>query len=280
MNIFLSNDYQDIDFARKNDIKNITVIPNGASEEEFIQNIPPVDIRQQLKIPKDHFLILIVGSHTGLKGHKEAIEIFKKAKIKKATLLIVGNSANHQGKLNYLGKFLLKSIANIFTIDSRKKFYPACLISCSTRSILQKITFDRFCYEKLLIVKDLTREQTIATYLEANLFLFPSNIECSPLVLFESMASKTAFLTSEVGNAKEIITWSNAGRLMPTLKMPNGLSTVDIKKSAVQLENMIKNKEEIAKMAALGNEAFKRKFTWDRISKEYEELYISHIKKQ
>ena len=91
MNVFLSNNYRDIYFARKNSINKIKIIPNGASEEEFLgQN--NIDIRGKLNIPKDHFLILHVGSHTGLKGHKEAIKIFERTKFKNATFLIIATS--------------------------------------------------------------------------------------------------------------------------------------------------------------------------------------------
>ena len=55
------------------------IIPNGASAEEFLSP-DETDIRKDLKIPEDHFLILHVGSHTGLKGHAEAIRIFSRAK--------------------------------------------------------------------------------------------------------------------------------------------------------------------------------------------------------
>ena len=50
MNVFLSEDYRDINFARENGVKNITIIPNGASEEEFLPE-PSVDIRRKLGIP-------------------------------------------------------------------------------------------------------------------------------------------------------------------------------------------------------------------------------------
>jgi glycosyltransferase involved in cell wall biosynthesis len=272
MNVFLSNDYQDINFARKNDIKNITVIPNGASEEEFTEG-RTIDIRKQLHIPDEHFLILVVGSHTGLKGHKEAIKIFKKTKIKKATLLIVGNSTHNQGKLNYVIKFIVKTIANLFTIVSGKKFHPACFISCTTKSIQQKLSFDSFYNQKKLLVKNLSREQTISAYLAADLFLFPSNIECSPLVLFECMASKTPFLTTDVGNSQEIIAWSNAGELLPTKKQKNGLSIANIKQSAVCLENIYAQPDLRESMKKNGFDAFNEKFSWKKISKAYEELY-------
>ncbi len=186
MNVFLSNDYRDINFARENEVKNYVIIPNGASKDEFLGNID-IDIRKKISIPKNHFLILHVGSHTGKKGHNEAIKIFTGAKIKNATFLIIGNGSNGCVK-----KCEFKKILN---------FLPSYAIN-----------------NKKLIVKSLNREETVAAYKEADLFLFPSSIECSPIVLFECMASKTPFLTTDVGNAKEIIEWSGGGILLPTIK--------------------------------------------------------------
>ena len=65
--------------------------------------------------------------------------------------------------------------------------------------------------------------ETIAAY-KAGYVLFSSNIECSPLVLFECMASKPLFLTTDVGNSAEIVKWSHAGLLLPTVKDANGFS--------------------------------------------------------
>ena len=95
MNIFLSWNYRDINFAREAGVTKIAVIPNGAAEDEFAGD-SRVDIRQSLSIPGDHFLLISVGSHTGLKGHAEAISIFKKARIRHATFLLVANSL-HDG---------------------------------------------------------------------------------------------------------------------------------------------------------------------------------------
>jgi hypothetical protein len=71
-------------------IKNFTVIPNGASEGEFNANIPHADIRRQMGIAEDCFDLTRRLAH-GSKGHAEAIEIFRRARIKNAALLIVGN---------------------------------------------------------------------------------------------------------------------------------------------------------------------------------------------
>ena len=120
----------------------------------------------------------------------------------------------------------------------------------------------------------MTRRQTVAAYMEADLFLFPSNLECSPLVLFECLASKTPFLTTDVGNAKEIISWSNSGKLLPTLDLKDGLKIAEINMSANVLEEFISDKNDLKEKSILGFETFTHNYSWSKISKEYEQLYF------
>ncbi|MGI8654408.1 MAG: glycosyltransferase family 4 protein [Pyrinomonadaceae bacterium] len=246
MNVFLSDDYRDINFARECGLKNFTVIPNGASEEEFNANTPHADIRRQMGIAKDCFLILHVGSHTGAKGHAEAIEIFRRARIENAALLIVGND-----------------------------FGDGCAGRCAIKMKLFKLSPKRLLDDKTLIVASLSRKDTIAAYLAADCFLFPSNVECSPLVLFECMASKTPFLTADVGNAAEIIEWSKAGRLLPTQKDSKGNSKAEIKSSAAMLTDIYNRPDEREAMQHSGYEEWSKRFTWARIAQSYEEMYRS-----
>ena len=63
--IFHANTYRDIDFARKHTINNLSIIPNGASREEF--GIQDASFRQQYHIPDDEPILLTVGSHVRLK---------------------------------------------------------------------------------------------------------------------------------------------------------------------------------------------------------------------
>jgi glycosyltransferase involved in cell wall biosynthesis len=246
MNVFLSDDYRDINFARECGLKNFTVIPNGASEDEFNANTLHADIRRQMGIAKDCFLILHVGSHTGAKGHAEAIEIFRLARIENAALLIVGND-----------------------------FGDGCAGRCAIKMKLFKLSPKRLLDDKKLIVASLSRKDTIDAYLAADCFLFPSNVECSPLVLFECMASKTPFLTTIVGNAAEIIEWSKAGRLLPTQKNSKGNSKAEIKPSAAMLTEIYNRLDEREAMQQSGYEAWSKRFTWARIAQSYEEMYRS-----
>lgn len=241
MNIFLSGNYRDINFTRKNNIRRIKVIPNGASKKEFLPK-PKINIRKILGIPDDHFLVLDVGSHTGLKGHSEAIRIFCKAGIENATFLLIGKKT--------------KSIRG-----------------CFNRCRLMKSVSG-----KNILLKDLTREETVAAFKSADIFLFTSKVECSPIVLFESIAAKTPFLTTDVGNAKEIIGWTKGGILLPTRINKSGYSLALINESAKILKECYKNRNKLSLMARAGHAAWLERFTWEKITKEYERVYLSLLK--
>ena len=243
MNVFLSDDYRDINFARDCGVKKITVIPNGASEDEFLPEAE-VDIRTMLGIPRDHFLVVHVGSHTGLKGHAEAIRIFGRAPIRNATLLVAANDVR-----------------------------GGCASACTIKRVLFNAWPGRLADGKRLLVTSLLRQETVAAYKSADLFLFPSTIECSPLVLFECMASRTPFLTTDVGNAKEIIHWSGGGMLLPTRKDAKGYSRADVRGSAAHLGEACGDPAGRERMANQGFAAWRERFTWGKIAGAYEELY-------
>lgn len=247
MNIFLSNGYRDINFARECGVQNIIVIPNGASEEEFLAE-DVVDIRSVLNIPKEHFLVLTVGSHTGAKGHREAIEIFHKSSITDATFLMIANDVEN-----------------------------GCGKSCMMRRLGANLALKSIGKRKKIVIQSLTRKETLAAYREADVFLFPSNIECSPLVLFECMASRTPFLTSNAGNAKEIITWSHGGELLPTKSERNGYLRVETKESACILDDIWSSPQRRERMAENGFRSWKDRFTWDRIARSYEQVYTDLV---
>lgn len=247
LNIFLSDDYRDINFARENGIDNNVIVPNGAGADEFSRDTK-TDIRKKFNIAPDCFLILHVGSFTNIKGHMEALEIFFKSRIKNATLLMIG-----------------------FNNDLIKKAWRRNLRLIAWRVL-------NFLCRKKAVITFVNREETVDAYKAADLFLFPSNVECSPIVLFECMASKTPFLTTDVGNSAEIIGWSNAGVLLPTDKDHLGMSHARIDESAGFLEKIYKDTKMREGLVDAGYEAWKKKFSWEVISLQYEQLYESLLK--
>ncbi|NMC36403.1 glycosyltransferase family 4 protein [Candidatus Beckwithbacteria bacterium] len=243
--VYLSNTYQDIIFARIHKLKNIHLIPNGASKTEFL-NHKKLFIRKKLKIPSNHFLICHIGSHTRLKGHNELLTIFNKAKLKNTTLLVIGNTV-----LN------------------------GCQNSCYFRKTISNITPQNIINKKRVVMASLSREETISVLEESDLFLFPSNVECSPIVLFECLAAKVPFLATDVGNIKEIIAWSGSGDLLPTKSRQDTYKEAKIIPSAKLLEKLHNNKKLRNKMVKSGYDAWLKKFTWEKIAKQYEKLFLS-----
>lgn len=243
MNVFLSDEYRDIDFARRHEVANTVLIPNGAGADEFLGE-PALDLRRKLGIPAAHRLIINVGSHTGLKGHGEALAIFDAARLTDTTFLMIGNS-----------------------------YWNGCGKICGCKSLLLNRRRQWRQSGKRLIVMPLTRSETVAAYREADLFLFPSQIECSPIVLFECMASRTPFLTTDVGNAAEIIRWSGGGMLLPTEVTRNGFSKARVPESVPLLERLCENDALRQELAGSGFAAWQQRFTWEKITQQYERLY-------
>ncbi len=262
-NIFLSNNYQDINFARENGIKAIEVIPNGANESEF-EKVSSVDIRKLLSLAADSKLILTVGSHTGYKGHSAAIKIYKKARIPNSALLIIGNVTTAGGRFsNYV-----KGILNLFGLRKTN-----CSINCKTSAF----SFNFNHLDRKIFVNEFSREVTVNAYKQADVFLFPSLIECSPIVLFESMCASTPFLVTDVGNAKEIINWSNGGELLPTVKDESGFGIASVEKSAIIMRDLLSNLEKMTEYAVQGNDSFRKEFTWSKIAEKYQSLYLKLV---
>ncbi len=242
--VFASTKYRDTEFAREEGVRSIRVIPNGAAQDEFSTDHFS-EIRKKLHIGKEVFLILTVGSHTGLKGHAEVIEMFRQARIQHAALLIVGNDVE-----------------------------GGCTRSCKMKSTLFNLSPRLRARKKSAIVRSLSREDVLAAYRAADLFVLASKIECSPIVLYEAMASQTAFLTSDVGNAKEIIEWSNGGLLISTTFNKNGQSVADLGDGAAKIERLERDEELLCELSCNGFRAWQRRFTWEKIAGEYEQLYL------
>jgi glycosyltransferase involved in cell wall biosynthesis len=131
--------------------------------------------------------------------------------------------------------------------------------------------------DKRIIITSLSREETVAAFKSADLFLFPSNLECSPIVLFEAMAAGTPFLVTNVGNSIEINEWSKGGIILSTKIDNKGFSHARIKDSTKILNELYQNSTLRKHLAEEGFTAWKNKFSWEIIAKSYEALYISLV---
>lgn len=243
--ILHSGTYRDAAFAVKHGLQSkMTVIPNGASEREFSSDGGRA-FRAQYRIAADEPMLLLVGSHTGWKGHRQAIRVLAGLETRRAALFVIGNALGNQG----------------------------CLLDDKWEATWTRL---KSLGRKRVFLLDLPRPEVVSAFLAADLFVFPSNIECSPIVLFEAMASRTPFVSSDVGNAREIAGWSHSGVVLDAEQHPSGPAGYVISRDQDfirAVDSLLKDKPRREAMAEQGYQAFKAGFSWEGIAKRYESAY-------
>jgi glycosyltransferase involved in cell wall biosynthesis len=279
--VFHASKYRDIDFVRKYDIETFSVIPNGASEVEFNVSIDPM-FRGRHKIPEQSFLFLTVGSFTGMKGHKELVNAFAKMKLPEhqhATLILNGNEVH--GLDNNWRRVFEKLIG---LIKIHGLFYALNQViekmigmGISPQSIGESINQSQA--NKLVLVTDLPRKELTQAFMSADLFVFASNIEYSPLVLFEAAAAGTPFLTVNVGNAAEIAQWTGAGVMCPSVMDTKFYTKVDENVLAQAMTALMEQNDLLKNLGTAGKLNWLRSHTWEKITDQYE-LLFNHLKQK
>jgi glycosyltransferase involved in cell wall biosynthesis len=126
---------------------------------------------------------------------------------------------------------------------------------------------------KRVLLLDGSRAETLAAYGAADLFVFASNIEASPIVLYVAAAAGTPFLTADVGNAAEIAAWTGGGDPLPTERLADGLSVVETGVLAERATELLRDPDRRGRLAATGRAAFEREFSWATIARRYEAVY-------
>lgn len=271
--VFLSDSYRDIDFARRVGVESIAIVPNGAASEEFDRS-KDLGLRARLGIPEDHQLILHVAGYLSVaKGQAEAMKIFTNSSLSKATLLLICPDFWKPDIYALSPKNILKGVYSMLRGNGLRGFgFPTQLRLL--RRLQRKRNKNK---DRQVIGVSLSRKDTISAFLDSDLLLFPSWIECSPLVLFEAAAARTPFLVTDVGNAREIINWTGGGRLLPGLKSNDreGSVQADVEAGARCLDELMADPEVREQMATNAHQAWLRHFTWSRIAEQYEQLYSS-----
>jgi glycosyltransferase involved in cell wall biosynthesis len=125
---------------------------------------------------------------------------------------------------------------------------------------------------KKVLKTSLSREDTVQAFLAADLFVFSSNIEYSPLVLFEAAAAGTPFITVPVGNSAEIVKWTGGGVLCAAPVDKAGFTRVDPAVLTRSIETMIRDAPLRRRLGEAGRRSFRTKFCWRLIAKSYEKI--------
>lgn len=291
--VFYAEKYRDIDFARAHGLTRLSVVPNGADEREFDK---PHDagIRARLGVGDGDLVFLTVGNPIAMKGHKEIAEAFARMNVHGRSALLVLNASWPQpwrlpGSLR-----LFEPAATALWRIWRAARPIAGLIYRSPRVLRQQglaglraywragmklrgslHELDRWIARanaqpgKRIVCVDLPRPDLIDAFKSADLFVFASNVEYSPLVLFEAAAAGTPFLSVPVGNAEEIAHWTGGGTICPAATDPSGYTHVDPAVLAREMERCMEDPEALARMGATGKARWRESFTWSAVAPRY-----------
>ena len=248
--VYLSNDYRDIDYARQHKLTNSHLIPNGADEREFG---PALTKTRQAELKTKYGLrglvLISVGNITGEKGHEELLWVFKRLPVPRATLVAASQKMPGIGWYDEFERQAKR-------INTSRKF-PG----------------------KRVVLIDGTRRQEVVDLMKASdMFVFFSNIEASPLVLFEANAASLPFVASNAGNSAEIAKWTGGGVIVKSHPMAEGRVKVDLKDALWKVTRLSLNLVLRRRLGRRGRQAWQAKFTWEKLTDDYLKLYESLVR--
>jgi glycosyltransferase involved in cell wall biosynthesis len=290
--IFYAEHYRDIDFARRHAITNLTIVPNGASDVEFAAAKDP-QFRGSLGIPADDFVILSLGIPPIAKGFRAVAAAFANLDTKGRSISLVLNSDWNEVSLpaasvtsetpdtagtSYIGRAVavlreggplgvLKRA--LLSLWYRSRTAWLSVFSISIDYWIDKATADPL---KKVFKTSLTRDKAVQAFLSADLFVFASTIEYSPLVLFEAAAAGLPFVSVPVGNAEEIARWTGSGVICPAARDRRGLTRVDPRVLAQTMAHVIADAPLRERLRAAGRNAWLTTFNWRSIARRYEAI--------
>jgi glycosyltransferase involved in cell wall biosynthesis len=207
------------------------VIPNGVDLNEW--NRPIRHLRSKKGIGNRPWLLL-VSNHSPGKSHSTFFHVVHRVrrKIPDAVGMIIGG---HYPAAKWgMGRIGVQG---------------GCWYRCR---LAASLTSD------VLVQWDVPREDVVSAIKEADVMMLTSEYEASPLVMIESMAASTPWLSLDVGCIREHI-----GGVVAN-------NSVEMAEAAVEL---IKNPERRKLLGAQGIQRARERHSWESIVNQYEALY-------
>jgi glycosyltransferase involved in cell wall biosynthesis len=225
--IYLSPNGPDKKFTDAFGLTNGIVIPNAVDIELF-SRVSRGSFRQRYGC-QDEFIIINVSNHSVVKNHS----LFWKC----ARLL------KKKGfEVFHIGTPLKRGI---------KKWLRECYSTCVMNSVRTGVP----------LLENLSRREVIEAFVDADVVLFTSSFEASPLVMFEAFASKSLFVTTDCGNVRDY---------------EDVVCLINNEQEGVEIISEYRaHPENFASRIEKGYHYVHERLNWDSISREYENLYRS-----
>lgn len=257
--IFYTENYRDINYLKQFLNIGYSVVSNGADEGYFKPENKNI-LKKELGLSKEDLLFLSVGTLNGQKGHWELCMSYLKTKLNENSVLYF-NANIPQNRFIANVKLFLKDILSFRIPYQLLLFY-----------------INHFTRKKIVVV-DLDKQGLYNLYTAADLFLFASNIEYSPLVLFEALASGTPFISGNVGNAAEIASKTSSGFIAHTRISAKGYSYINTQQFANLIDVLCADRKRLEMLSLKAIKDFQYNgFSWKNIVLNYENIFNDLIK--
>ncbi|MCE5340855.1 MAG: glycosyltransferase family 4 protein [Planctomycetaceae bacterium] len=267
--IFYAENYRDIDFVKQHGIKNYSILPNGASEVEF-RGESSNNFRKQFNIPADDIVFLSVGSPPFMKGHFEVALAYSMLNLPHNSTLIL--NGNYQ---SFENPFSNQIDGLVFRLKQKAKDLVKLLLGrsrCNLSMFFKTIKSIQKQKNKRIMILNLPREKVVSAFFHADIFVFASHIEYSPLVLYESSAAGLPFISASVGNAEEIARWTQGGIVYPVKQDGYGYAISDPEQLAMHMTELADDKSKRELLGFNGRKNWEQNYTWEKITDIYEKI--------
>jgi len=131
---------------------------------------------------------------------------------------------------------------------------------------LRRLARDLGILKKVMFLGKLSFDDLETAYASADVFAWHSLWEGQGLVISESLAAGTPVVSTKVGGASEMIDLGRTGYYVPV---------GDTKGMAGYISKILKDDELRARMGELGRKQMEKDWSWQVITKRYDELYKS-----
>lgn len=222
-------------------------------------------------------IIVLTRDYKEIISKKYNINLNKIIDIPNATDFNVINDLNHKHKNKNLNLLFVGRLSNEKNVDKiieamfRLKSKNINLFLAGDGEDKQKLidlVKEKRLEKQAIFLGNLDRKRLYKQYLNSNLLLLPSKVECFSSTLIEAMATGTPIIASDIPGTRNIIKNGYNGLLVePTPE-----------KIAEAIEKLIKNPKLREKLAENGLKEVK-KYSWDKIVEQTEEVYKEVLKK-
>ena len=143
--------------------------------------------------------------------------------------------------------------ANLVFIGSEFNEYSAALQQLDNQ--LKR----EFGAGRVMMLEKISREMTCAAYREADLFVLSAKAETQPIVLLEAMASKTPWISTDVGCVAEL---------------PGGIVARSESELAREMKALLDSPERRNQLSDEGWAASQETYDWERVINTYNTLLL------